>query len=148
MTLLYYDPRFLAHDTGNHPERAERLRQINARLESTRLMAECTRPSWEPVSRARLQLVHEPGHIDNVAAMAARGGGHPDPDTVVSPASFEVAQLATGAACDAVDRVLAGEDKTALCGRRDIMRCPSARWVFVCLATSRLPPRLRATNIS
>jgi acetoin utilization deacetylase AcuC-like enzyme len=38
-----------------------------------------------------------------------------DSDTVVSPASFEVARLAAGAACDAVDRVLKGEDKTAFC---------------------------------
>lgn len=47
--------------------------------------------------------------------MAVRGGGHLDPDTIVSPDSFDVACLAAGAACDAVDRVLAGEDKTALC---------------------------------
>ena len=47
--------------------------------------------------------------------MAARGGGRPEPDTVVSPASFDVARLAAGAAGDAVDRVLAGEDRTALC---------------------------------
>ena len=115
MTLLYYDPRFLDHDTGNHPERPSRLRQIAARLESTGLMAQCTRPNWEPASRARLERIHEPGHIENVEAMAARGGGYLDPDTVVSPASFDVARLAAGAACDAVDRVLAGEDKTALC---------------------------------
>src|SRR6476469_3827440 len=115
MTLLYYDPRFFDHETGNHPERASRLRQIAARLESTGLMAQCTRPTWEPASRTRLDLIHEPGHIQNVEAMAARGGGFLDPDTVVSPASFDVARLAAGAACDAVDRVLAGHDKTALC---------------------------------
>jgi len=70
MTLLYYDPRFLDHDTGNHPERPSRVRQIVARLESTGLMTQCTRPSWEPASRERLEWVHEPGHIDNVEAMA------------------------------------------------------------------------------
>ncbi|MCI0332286.1 MAG: histone deacetylase [Planctomycetes bacterium] len=116
MTLLYYDPRFLEHDTGRgHPERALRLRQIIERLESSGLAMDCRRPTWQPVSRTRLELVHEPGHIDRVAALAARGGGHLDPDTVVSPASYDVALLAAGAACDAVDRVLAGEDKTALC---------------------------------
>jgi acetoin utilization deacetylase AcuC-like enzyme len=67
------------------------------------------------VSRSRLELVHEPGHIDRVLGLAARGGGHLDPDTVVSPRSADVAQLAAGAACDAVDRVLNGEAKTALC---------------------------------
>jgi acetoin utilization deacetylase AcuC-like enzyme len=65
-----------------------------------------------------LELVHEPAHIDRVAAVAQRGGGRLDPDTVVSPASADVAQLAAGAACDAVDRVLSGEDTTALCVAR------------------------------
>jgi acetoin utilization deacetylase AcuC-like enzyme len=59
--------------------------------------------------------VHEPGHIDHIAALAARGGGYIDSDTVVSGASYDVATLAAGAACDAVDRVLNGEAKTALC---------------------------------
>jgi acetoin utilization deacetylase AcuC-like enzyme len=59
--------------------------------------------------------VHEPGYIDRIVATAQRGGGRLDPDTVVSPASADVAQLAAGAACDAVDRVLRGEDQTALC---------------------------------
>jgi acetoin utilization deacetylase AcuC-like enzyme len=59
--------------------------------------------------------VHEPGHIDYVAALAGRGGGHIDSDTLVSPASYDVAALAAGAACDATRRVLASESKTALC---------------------------------
>ncbi len=115
MTLLYYDPRFLDHDTGQHPEQPERLRQIIARLERTGLIDQCVRPQWQPASRDRLQLVHESAHIDRVAAAASHGGARLDPDTVVSRASFDVAQLAAGAACDAVDRVLTGEANTALC---------------------------------
>src|SRR2546430_2064282 len=115
MTLLYYDPRFLNHDTGVHPERPLRLQQIVARLEATGCAAACTRPKWEPASRARLERIHDARYIDQLAALAASGGGHFDADTVVSAASFDVAQLAAGAACDAVDRLLAGESKTALC---------------------------------
>jgi acetoin utilization deacetylase AcuC-like enzyme len=116
MTLLYSDPRFLDHDTGHgHPERAERLRQITAELESTGLAARCTCPDWQPASREQIERVHSAEYIDSIADIAQRGGGRPDPDTVVSAASFDVARLAAGAACDAVDRVLAGEDKTAFC---------------------------------
>jgi acetoin utilization deacetylase AcuC-like enzyme len=115
MTLLYYDPRFLEHDTGHHPERAARLEACITRLDEKSLAGACSRPNWGPVSRRQLQLVHTPEHIDNVISMAERGGGMLDSDTVVSPSSADVAQLAAGAACDAVDRVLTGEAKTALC---------------------------------
>jgi acetoin utilization deacetylase AcuC-like enzyme len=115
MTLLYYDPRFLDHDTGAHPERARRLQQIIDRLEKTGLDTQCVRPAWQPASREQLLRVHTPAHVDTVAAVAARGGGLLDPDTVASAASFDVAKLAAGAVCDAVARVLDGEEKTALC---------------------------------
>jgi acetoin utilization deacetylase AcuC-like enzyme len=115
MTLLYYDPRFLEHATGRHPERPQRLKQIVAQLEQTGLTAACAQPTWQPATRERLRRVHEPHYIDHVFDFAKRGGGMLDPDTVVSPASADVAVLAAGAACDAVDRVLAGKDRTALC---------------------------------
>jgi acetoin utilization deacetylase AcuC-like enzyme len=115
MTLLYYDPRFLDHDTGHHPEQPERLRQIVARLEKSGLTSECVRPPWQPASRKQLERVHQPAHIDRIIAMSQRGGGMFDSDTIVNSASADVAQLAAGAACDAVNRVLAGEAKTALC---------------------------------
>jgi acetoin utilization deacetylase AcuC-like enzyme len=116
LTLLYTDPRFLDHDTRRgHPERAERLRQVTAHLDATGMTARCELPTWKLATQAQLERVHEPSHIHAVAELAARGGGRPEADTVVSPASFEVARLAAGAAADAVTRVLAGEDRTALC---------------------------------
>ena len=116
MTLLYYDPRFLDHDTGPyHPERPERLWDVMVHLDETGIASQCVRPEWRPVSRERLERVHEPGQIDRITALARGGGGWLDPDTAVSPASPTVAMLAAGAACDAVDRVLAGEANTALC---------------------------------
>jgi acetoin utilization deacetylase AcuC-like enzyme len=116
MTLLYSDPRFLDHDTGRgHPERAERLRQVSAHLDSSGLAAQCVRPQWRPATLERIERVHGASYVKSVADLAARGGGRPDPDTVVSSDSFDVARLAAGAAGDAVDRVLAGEDRTAIC---------------------------------
>jgi acetoin utilization deacetylase AcuC-like enzyme len=116
MTLLYSSPSFLDHDTrSGHPERPERLRQITALLESSGLAARCATPEWQPAELEDIQRVHEPGYIESIERIASDGGGRPEPDTVVSSASFDVARLAAGAACHAVDRVLSGEDRTALC---------------------------------
>jgi acetoin utilization deacetylase AcuC-like enzyme len=115
MTLLYTDPRFLDHDTRRHPERAERLRKISAHLATTGVDVQCAAPTWQPASLERIGRVHQLDYIESIAVLAARGGGRPESDTVVSPASFEVARLAAGAAADAVDRVLQGEDRSALC---------------------------------
>jgi acetoin utilization deacetylase AcuC-like enzyme len=115
-TLLYYDPKFLEHDTGRgHPERAERLRRIVAQLEVSGVAAQCKRPDWQPAARKRIERIHEPGQIDRVTSLAERGGGYLDPDTIVCSASCQSATLAAGAACDAVDRVVRGEAATALC---------------------------------
>ena len=35
MTLLYRHAEFLAHDTGQHPENAQRLLAINSRLDAS-----------------------------------------------------------------------------------------------------------------
>jgi acetoin utilization deacetylase AcuC-like enzyme len=115
MTLLYYDPRFLNHNTGTHPEQPGRLRAIVGELERNGLAANCVQPTWDPASRQRIERVHQPEHVNHIAAIAAAGGGHADADTVISAASYGVATLAAGAACDAVDRVMKGEAKTALC---------------------------------
>jgi acetoin utilization deacetylase AcuC-like enzyme len=115
MTLLYTDPCFLEHDTGRHPENATRLKYITARLEEQKLIERCTRPKWQPASVEQIAAIHRRDYIGEVEKTAIRGGGQLDPDTVVSKASYEVARQAAGAAVDAVQRVLAGEDTTALC---------------------------------
>jgi acetoin utilization deacetylase AcuC-like enzyme len=115
VTLLYADRRFLDHQTGNHPESPVRLEQITARLGQLGLADRCQRPSWEPASDALLLAVHDGDYLQSVADLCRRGGGRLDADTVASPASYDVARLAAGAACDAARRVLAGEETTALC---------------------------------
>jgi len=115
MTLLYSDPFFLKHETGAHPERAERIRRIAPRLEQAGLIRQCRRPHWEPVSRRRLARVHSAQYINEVWAITKSGGGDLDVDTVACPASYEVALSAVGAVCDAVERLVRGEDTQALC---------------------------------
>jgi len=115
MTLLYYDPRFLDHDTGNHPERADRLRYVMAELNSRGLADRCQRNAWQPADRQRLTSLHTATHVDSLEQLAQRGGGLVDPDTVVSAQSVDVAKLAVGAVCDAVVQVLTDDQRSALC---------------------------------
>jgi acetoin utilization deacetylase AcuC-like enzyme len=115
MTLLYCPPCFLDHETGNHPERADRIRGLPERLATAGLATKCCTPEFQPVSRQRLARVHSPAYIDEVWACAKSGGGYMEADTVVSPASYDVALMAAGSVCDAVERLVRGEDTQALC---------------------------------
>ena len=115
MTLLYHDLHFQDHNTGSHPECAERLRAIDAVLAERALVDRCERPGWEPADREFLSQCHTAGHIAMLDELTARGGGQADADTVVSPQSVSVASYAAGAVRDAVTRVLANQQQTALC---------------------------------
>ncbi len=115
MTLLYYDPVLMEHQTGDHPERPGRVLLAVRHLSFVALDAACGRPSWEPASLERLMYVHDHSYLESVKRFADAGGGNLDDDTVVCPRSYDVALKATGAVCDAVERVIGGEDETAFC---------------------------------
>ena len=117
MTLLYTHPSSYDHETGGHPENAGRIRAIEGALAQASLpgleAAEAPRATREQLARA-----HDPAHLDAIEAFCAAGGGMIDLDTVASEGSWEAALRASGAACDAVDRLLAGEETTAFCALR------------------------------
>ena len=115
MALLYYDELFLEHETGSHPEQPERLRRVSRHLTATGLDQQCLRPAWQSVSAERLARIHQLPYVEQVKRFAAQGGGRIEADTVVSSRSYDVALHAAGATCDAVARVLRGEDTRAFC---------------------------------
>jgi acetoin utilization deacetylase AcuC-like enzyme len=115
MTLLYRDALFLQHKTGRHPERPERLTAITARLDATGLAGRCTPGTFAPLTAEEVLRVHGPLVGQRVREAAEAGGGGLDPDTVVSPLSYQVGLAAAGACAAAVDAVLAGAQPNALC---------------------------------
>lgn len=115
MTLLYYDPVFQEHDTGDHPENGGRILPVVRHLNFVALDTSCKRLAWDAASVERLCYVHTRQYVDSVKEFAAGGGGYIEDDTAVSEKSYEVAKMAVGAVCDAVGRVVAGEDSTAFC---------------------------------
>jgi acetoin utilization deacetylase AcuC-like enzyme len=114
MTLLFTDPVFLKHDTGPHPECADRLRAVTARLERAGLPNKCVAGAFQPLSAEAVRKLHDPHMVVRAEQVAKHGGGRLDPDTVVSPASYDVALAAAGACVAAVDGVLKGPERTAL----------------------------------
>jgi acetoin utilization deacetylase AcuC-like enzyme len=118
MPLLYHAPLYEQHLTGRHPERPERTERVMRHLTEKRLVQRCVRPDWKTASDDQLKRIHCPDYVQSVRERCERGGGQLDPDTVASAKSYEAARLASGAACDAVRRVLAGEDRQALCLHR------------------------------
>jgi acetoin utilization deacetylase AcuC-like enzyme len=115
VTLLYYNPLFLEHQTGQHPERPERLTQIVRQLERVGLTERCKRPDWAPATAEDLGRVHGADYAASVAEYASKGGGRIEEDTVCSPRSYDVALLAAGAVCDAVRKVVTSDERRALC---------------------------------
>ena len=117
VTLLYTHPASFAHETGAHPENAGRIRAIEEALGRASLpelaAVEAPRATTEQLAR-----VHDSDHLTSLAAFCAGGGGMIDLDTVASEGSWEAALRASGAACDAVERLLGGEDTSAFCALR------------------------------
>ncbi len=118
-TFLYTHPSFLRHDTGpGHPENAQRLYAILAALNAPEF-AGLIRKEAPRADFDRLRLVHPQPYIDRIWRSIPRHGyAYLDADTVVSPDSGEAALHAVGAACAAVDDVMAQPGANAFCAVR------------------------------
>jgi acetoin utilization deacetylase AcuC-like enzyme len=115
--LYVHHPLSLAHDTGSHPENADRVRAIEAAL-AARDWLGLERAEAPAATREQLERVHDPDHVERIRALSARGGGMIDLDTVASSQSYEAALHAAGGAAWAAERLLGGEAEFAFCGLR------------------------------
>jgi len=93
------------HDTGwNHPEHVGRLRAIPRALRhEPELFESLLHHEGRHATREELLLSHDAAYVDRVAALVAKGGGHLDPDTVVSEGSWDAATAGVGCLLDGVD---------------------------------------------
>jgi acetoin utilization deacetylase AcuC-like enzyme len=115
--LYLHHPSSLEHDTGGHPERADRILAIERELEARDWLGYHRREAPR-VDRSVLAAVHPPGYIDAIERISAEGGGMLDLDTVASIGSFEAALHAAGGAVLAVDALLDGAAGPAFCALR------------------------------
>jgi acetoin utilization deacetylase AcuC-like enzyme len=107
VTLVTH-PEYAGHLTGaGHPEQPARLRAILDALSDDVWKPHLRRREPEPVESQLLGTVHAARYVEQVRGLARSGGGRLDPDTVVSPASYDVAMLAAGGGVAAVSAALA-----------------------------------------
>ena len=105
-TALIYDPLYLAHDTGAHPECPTRLTSILSAIERRGLDDRLLRLSPRAAGRSDLERVHQSAMIERIDVACRTGETELDPDTIICPASFDAAVSAVGGALTAVDALI------------------------------------------
>jgi len=108
-TGLVYDPVYLEHDTGNHPENPQRVAAIISHLEESGVKKNHILLPPRPASVKELEMVHDPDYISRIKSVAERGGDWLDPDTMMSPKSYKAALYAAGGLLIAVEAVMKEE---------------------------------------
>jgi acetoin utilization deacetylase AcuC-like enzyme len=120
MTTLYLcHPASLEHRTpAGHPERPDRIRAIERKLESERY-AGLVREQAPMADDAALTLAHPEGYVLALREAAPREGLVAiDSDTVMSPGTMEAVLRGAGAAVQAVDEVMTGKVDNAFSAMR------------------------------
>jgi len=111
---VVWDPAYAEHDTGDHPEGADRAAAVVEHLETTDLWPRLTVVGPRPATVDDLLLVHRRAHVDLIRTTAESGGGWIDGDTYVSPRSYEIALLAAGGTIVATEQWAEGRAAFAL----------------------------------
>jgi acetoin utilization deacetylase AcuC-like enzyme len=101
-----YDPIYLKHDTGHHPEKAQRLEAIISHLEQTGLKQQLLPIEPRAATIEEIALVHSKQYISHIQKVVESGGGWLDIDTVTSPGSYDAAVYAAGGVIRATEVVM------------------------------------------
>jgi acetoin utilization deacetylase AcuC-like enzyme len=118
-TGFYTNPIYLEHDTGSHPENANRLRAILERLESEDLMGKFKVEAGRPASSAEIKMLHSEKLVSEVEAASESGAQmlHTQ-DCVISSQTYKAALHAVGSVLDAALEVAERRLDNAFCAVR------------------------------
>ena len=109
-TGIVRDERYLRHDAGfGHPESPQRLAATYAMLEAPDMAGKFVDVAPRYAEHDEIGLIHTPSYIELVASTSGKSCAYLDPDTQTAPESYDVAKLAIGGLCNAIDRVVSGD---------------------------------------
>jgi acetoin utilization deacetylase AcuC-like enzyme len=138
MFPIIYSDDFLLHQTGVfHPEKPERLTAIRSQLTRSTYAQQLDWRAPTPVSARNplpaIAKIHDLQYINEVKNIAERGGGSIDPDTIVSPQTYDVALLAVNAWIDGVETVMATGEPAFVLARPPGHHAEPARGMGFCI---------------
>ncbi len=120
MTGFLSSLHFREHLTGQgHPETPSRLDFIDRQIHRNPLFSPLIHLSPQPISDEWLFKVHPADYIRQLESSAPKEGlFYLDPDTPVSPLSFQTARLAAGGICRAADEIMQNKIRNVFCAVR------------------------------
>ncbi|MFO7569456.1 MAG: histone deacetylase [Smithellaceae bacterium] len=109
-TGIVKDSRYLQHTAGSsHPESPQRLASIYEMLDNPGMSWKYHAIEPREASHDEIGYIHTPHYINHVAQTAGKSHVILDPDTTTSAETYEIAKLAVGGLCNAIDAVMTGE---------------------------------------
>ena len=108
-TILVYAPA-LGHMQEGHPESNARLKGLLPFLDKFSVLSELKLVDPAPATAEQLRRAHTAGLIEHVRQVSRQGGGLLDyGDTYATAESYNLALLAAGSCCAAVDAIMSGQ---------------------------------------
>ncbi len=108
---IVYSERYLHHETSTHVENSGRLTAIKEKIELSPFNSSLEWLSPRAATVDEVAAIHDRHYISFVrrACENTRGISFLNPDTAISPESYEVAMLAAGGICTGIDRLISGD---------------------------------------
>lgn len=108
-TGIVKDRRYMLHSAGfAHPESPERLGIIYEMLDNPLNEWKFTQIEPREATHQEIELIHTPSYVEFIASTAGKRSVYLDPDTATSPETYDIAKLAVGGVCNAIDAVMEG----------------------------------------
>jgi acetoin utilization deacetylase AcuC-like enzyme len=109
-TGIVKDMRYLRHTAGfAHPESPQRLVAIYEMLENPLMSWKFTDIEPREADYDEITTVHSPSYVNFIASTSGKPCVFLDRDTATGPETYQIARLAVGGTCNAVDSVVSRE---------------------------------------